>query len=223
MILRPLSREEVRNVDRRALDEFAIPGLVLMENAGRGAAALLREHLDPGARVLILFGPGNNGGDGMVVARFLDFWGFRVRLAWFADPIQLRGDAATQWNIVERAKFDLRAWSPDLLAEADWIVDGLFGTGLTRPVEGLFKDAINAVNASGKPALALDIPSGLDADRGVALGSAIVAKLTATFVSTKLGFAVPGASAFLGAVHIIEIGVPRLLLEPFAIPNSPPA
>src|ERR1700726_360961 len=102
--LRPLARDEVRGIDARAADEFKIPTLVLMENAGRGAAEALRDHLADGpARVLILCGPGNNGGDGGVVARHLDAWGYAVRVVWFADPARLRGDAAVQWGILERS------------------------------------------------------------------------------------------------------------------------
>src|SRR5437763_16461535 len=96
MIVRPLSREEVRGIDERAARELARPTLVLMENAGRGAAAWLRGRLGPSGRVLIACGPGNNGGDGGVVARHLDAWGFSVRVAWFARADQLRGDAAAQ-------------------------------------------------------------------------------------------------------------------------------
>jgi NAD(P)H-hydrate epimerase len=228
--LRPLSRDEVRGIDARAAGEFGMPTLVLMENAGRGAADLLRERAgaakgpDP-VRVLVLCGPGNNGGDGGVVARHLDLWGFAVRVVWFADPGALRGDAAVQWAVLDRSGFDQRAWDDDpatnpgrldaLLAGADWVVDGLLGTGLTRPVEGALRAAIEAVNRSGKPVLALDLPSGLDADQGVPLGVAVRARVTATFVAPKLGFEAPGASGYTGEVVVVDIGAPRRLLEPF--------
>ena len=176
---------------------------------------------------MILCGPGNNGGDGGVVARHLDAWGYPVQVVWFADPHQLRGDAATQWQILERSGIDQTAWSdasavtPErldaLLAGAGWVVDGLLGTGLTRPVEGALREAIEAVNRAGKPVLALDLPSGLDADRGVPLGVAVRATATATFVAPKLGFGQPGARDYTGEVVVIDIGVPRRLLEPFAV------
>jgi NAD(P)H-hydrate epimerase len=227
MTLRPLMRDEVRDLDARAADDLSLPTLILMENAGRGAAACLRDHLGvpASARCLILCGPGNNGGDGGVVARHLDAWGYPVRVVWFARPDRLRGDAATQWNILARSGLDQTAWddeaslTPDrldlLLAGADWVIDGLLGTGLSRPVEGVLRRVIEAINRVGKPVLALDLPSGLDADRGEPLGVAVRAKATATFIAPKLGFGAPGASDYTGEVTVVDIGLPRCLLEPF--------
>ena len=104
-----------------------------------------------------------------------------------------------------------------LIADADWLVDGLLGTGLTRPVEGGLRTVVEAMNSSGKPILALDLPSGLDADRGLPLGVAIKAQATAAFVAPKLGFTAPGAAGYTGEVAIIDIGLPRRLLEPFLV------
>lgn len=223
MKVRPLARDEVRGIDARSAEELGLPTLVLMENAGRGAAALLGERAPSGARVLIACGPGNNGGDGGVVARHLDVWGYAVRVVWFARPERLSGDAAVQFRVLARSGLDQQAWEgpvdPERLSElfrgADWVVDGLLGTGLTRPVEGLLRGAIEAMNRSGRPVLALDLPSGLDADTGRPQGEAVRAKVTATFVAPKLGFAAPGAAAFTGEVRVVEIGVPRRILEPF--------
>ncbi|MFO0892359.1 MAG: NAD(P)H-hydrate epimerase [Isosphaeraceae bacterium] len=243
---RPLSRQEVRSLDERAATELGLPTLVLMENAGRGAAALLAERATgagradsrdragstgeppgPLPRVLVLCGPGNNGGDGGVVARHLDAWGYPVRVVWLCRPEALRGDARVQWQILDRSGVDQVAWpegpAGDPLPErldrriddADWLVDGLLGTGLTRPVEGAFRLAVEAMNRAGKPVLALDLPSGLDADTGMPLGAAVRARHTATFVAPKLGFAAPGASAYTGEVTVIDIGLPRSLLEPY--------
>lgn len=223
MEVRPLSREEVRGVDARALDEFKMPTVVLMENAGRGAAGWLRDRIPGACRVVIACGPGNNGGDGGVVARFLDLWGFDVRLAWCCDPARLKGDAAIQRDILESAKIPATIVPEDaepdridaLWAGADWLVDGLLGTGLTRPVDGLLARAIASMNRSGRPILALDLPSGLDADAGKPLGDAIRAASTATFVAPKLGFGAEGARDYTGEVFVVEIGVPRALLEPY--------
>jgi NAD(P)H-hydrate epimerase len=230
LTLRPLSREEVRSIDARAADEVGLPTVILMENAGRGAAGVLSERFgragQGGAapRVLVLCGPGNNGGDGGVVARHLDLWGFPVRVVWFADPGRLRGDAAVQWGILERSGIDQSAWHADaadpaaldaLIAGADVVVDGLLGTGLTRPVEGTLRAVIEAVNRAGNPVLSLDLPSGLDADRGIPLGEAVRATVTATFVAPKLGFGAPGARDYTGEVVVLDIGAPRRLLEPF--------
>ncbi len=224
MKVRPLSREEVRGIDARALDEFKMPTVVLMENAGRGAAAWLLDRIERG-RVVIACGPGNNGGDGGVVARHLDAWGFDVRLAWFCDPARLKGDAAIQRDILERSGIaavivpeDAPPESIDALWDgADWLVDGLLGTGLARPVEGLLARAIASMNRSKVPILALDLPSGLDADTGEPLGDAIRAAATATFVAPKLGFGHEQAKAYTGEVFVVDIGVPRALLKPFYV------
>jgi NAD(P)H-hydrate epimerase len=254
--IRPLSREEVRRLDVQAADELGLPPLLLMENAGRGAAGWLAELLgaippDAGgrpftpppslphpevahgprpARILLLCGPGNNGGDGGVVARHLDAWGFPVHVAWFARREQLRGDAAVQWAILEKSGVAQSAWFDDhsgetidpealraLLAGADWLVDGLLGTGLSRPVEGPLKAVIDGINHSGKPVFALDLPSGLDADSGQPLGAAVRAEATATFVAAKRGFTAPGAADYTGEVAVIDIGLPRRLLEPYFV------
>jgi NAD(P)H-hydrate epimerase len=224
MKIRPLSRDEVRSIDARASDEFAIPTIVLMENAGRGAASWLLDKIGHGkGRVVIACGPGNNGGDGGVVARHLDFWGFDVQILWFADPSKLKGDAAIQREILERSGIASEIVDPGARPEqldalwngADWIIDGLLGTGLARPVDGLLGRAIASMNRSNRPILALDLPSGLDADTGLPLGEAIQATATTTFVAPKLGFAQEAARAYTGEVVVIEIGVPRALLGPF--------
>jgi NAD(P)H-hydrate epimerase len=228
--LRPLSRAEVRALDARAADELGLPTLILMENAGRGAAERLAElagSLPTRPRVVIVCGPGNNGGDGGVVARHLDAWGFPVRVVWFARRDQIKGDAETQRGIVERSEIPQEVWfeahdqppsSGDLdalFAAADWLVDGLFGTGLTRPLAGVFADVVAAMNRSGKPILALDLPSGLDADSGRPLGPAVRAAATVTFVARKQGFDAPEADAYTGAVFVVDIGLPSKLLRAF--------
>lgn len=229
MEVRPLSRAEVRSIDVRAAEELGLPTLVLMENAGRGAADWLRRRLGGGsARVVVACGPGNNGGDGGVVARHLDAWGLSVHVVWFAKEDSIRGDAAVQRDILARSGFDQETWPDEvdparldgLFGSADWIIDGLLGTGLTRPVESPLRAVIEAVNRSGKPVLALDLPSGLDADSGQPQGVAVRATATLTFVAPKLGFAQPGADQFTGEVQVVEIGVPRRLLEPFRRSDS---
>jgi len=229
--LRPLSRAEVRALDARAADELGLPTLILMENAGRGAAERLAELAVPARpRVVIVCGPGNNGGDGGVVARHLDARGFPVRVVWFARRDQIKGDAETQRGIVERSEIpqEVRpeATAPAeldaLFADADWLVDGLFGTGLTRPLEGMFAEVVAAMNRSGKPILALDLPSGLDADAGRPLGPTVRAAATVTFVARKTGFDAPEAAAYTGEVFVVDIGLPGKLLREFRAKRAGP-
>jgi NAD(P)H-hydrate epimerase len=230
--LRPLSRTEVRRLDVQASEELAMPSLVLMENAGRGAADWLAKLVGAVPKVLVICGAGNNGGDGGVVARHLDAWGFPIRVIWFTYSNQLRGDAAVQWSVLDKsgvqqsAWFDAHSGQSDLelsqfartIANYDWLVDGLLGTGLSRPVEGSMRSLIELMNNSSKPILALDLPSGLDADTGQPLGVAVRSTATATFVAPKLGFSATGAADYTGEVAIIDIGLPRCLLEPFLVP-----
>mgnify|MGYP000942304129 CR=1 FL=1 len=213
---RSLTRDEVRAIDVWAAETIGLPTLVLMENAGRGAAEVLLDRIHEDAKVLVLCGPGNNGGDGAVVARHLDLSRRTVSVVWFAKSDRLSPDAATQHRVLKGLGLPQDEWPEsteasvldELLAEADWVVDGLLGTGLSRPVEGQLRDVIEAINRSGRPVLALDLPSGLDTDRGVPLGTAVRATVTATFVARKVGFDASGAAAFTGEVHVVPIGVP---------------
>ena len=172
----------------------------------------------------MLCGSGNNGGDGAVLARWLDFRGIAVRVVWLAEMGGLSENAAIQARILEAAgiaqefrpgPLDRDRLESDLRA-AGWVVDALLGTGLSRPVEGPLADAITAINASMRPILALDLPSGLDADSGQPLGLAVRATFTVTFAAPKLGFAAPGASDWTGPVAVVPIGVPRRLLAEVA-------
>lgn len=222
MNLRPLSRADARAIDR-ACEEAGLAVSVLMENAGRGAADVLGREIPANSRVLVVCGSGNNGGDGAVLARHLDAAGHPTRLVWIVSETARfwdGGQALAQNEIlVEASRVTIEfSSSADLaphIAESDWIVDALFGTGLNRPPVGVALDAIEAMNASGKPILALDLPSGLDADTGLPLGQAVRAAITTTFVAPKIGFASPHAAEFLGRVEVVSIGAPRKILEPY--------
>lgn len=225
--MRPLSREEVREVDRLAIEEFGLPGITLMENAGANAARLL-ESLGIDGPVAIACGRGNNGGDGFVIARHLDAAGHTVRLLLACNPADQRGDAATNLRVAERsglsitclAESDAAAWQREL-GGATWIVDALLGTGASGAPRGAVAAAITAINAAreagreaGRPVrvLAVDLPSGLDCDTGRPAGSCVRADVTATFVAPKAGFGQSSAAAFTGVVHVLGIGAPRAVL-----------
>ena len=213
--LRPLTREAVRDVDRRAIEEFGMLGIVLMENAGRNSAELLKS-LGIDGRVVVCCGKGNNGGDGFVIARHLENEGIDVKVLLSVPATSLTGDAAANLKILERAQTPLILppfeWDREL-ADAAWIVDALLGTGTSGMIREPFDTAVSAINASGRPVFAVDLPSGLDCDTGEPLGNCVRAAHTATFVSRKIGFDNPCTVNFTGEVHVIDIGVPRMLLR----------
>jgi NAD(P)H-hydrate epimerase len=219
-----LSRAEVRELDHRAIHEFGVPGVVLMENAGRGAAELLVQLNPERQRVLILCGPGNNGGDGFVMARHLENRAFDVDVLLFGSIEQLSPDARVNALVWQKSGplWDAPAGQP-LSVEVrrvidgapGWIVDALFGTGLTRPLGPPFDEVIAAVNARNKPVLAVDLPSGLDCDTGRPPGPTIRATHTATFVAHKKGFLAPEAKPWIGEAHVIDIGAPKKLVDEY--------
>jgi NAD(P)H-hydrate epimerase len=217
-----LSRDQARELDRRAIEECGIPGAVLMENAGRNMADLLRA-LGIRGTVVICCGPGNNGGDGFVMGRHLDNAGLEVRVLLFARPEKLTGDAALNYRILVNGAVAPVVFDPaglddsELraeLAKADWVVDALFGSGQRGPVRPPFDRVVEAINASGTKVFAVDIPTGLDADTGLPQGATVRAQHTATVVAPKKGFARDTAREWLGRVHVIDIGIPRRLLAP---------
>lgn len=221
---RTLTREEVRAVDRAAIEEFGLPGVVLMENAGRGAVEVLQQAGIEGP-VVLCCGQGNNGGDGFVMARHLENRGQAVRVLLFADPEKLAGDAAVNFRVLQRAGTPLRCFRGDIpageleaeLSAADWIVDALLGTGLRGDVREPSRSLIEQINAAGKKVFAVDLPSGLDCDTGQPLGVCVRAHHTATFVAEKAGFANEAARSWTGNVQVVDIGVPRVLLARFGL------
>jgi len=229
-----LTRDEVREIDRRAIDDYGLPGVVLMENAGRNAAALLGG-LRPTGRVAILCGRGNNAGDGFVIARHLDRAGREVRMLLAAEAATLPGDAAVNHRVAARADIpiadlataDEAAWRREL-AGADVLVDAILGTGAVGPPRDRAGDrpssaasAIAAVNVirrtGGAFVFAVDLPSGLDCDTGETAGVCVEADATGTFVARKRGFEHPDSTRFTGTVHVLDIGVPRRLLADFGV------
>lgn len=211
-------RRSIREVDRIAIEEYGIPGIVLMENAARGASAIALDMLAArggplGRTVLIVCGSGNNGGDGYAMARHLHNAGAEIMLMALGEP-RLGTDAAINREICRKMGLrEVSASDRPSLARVDLIVDAVFGTGLDRAITGLAADVIDWINAHAAPVLAADLPSGLDADTGKPLGSAVRADRTATFAGLKRGFTSPEAAALLGDVHVVDIGVPKELLE----------
>jgi NAD(P)H-hydrate epimerase len=203
--------EQVRALDRTAIETHGIPGITLMERAGAAGYALLRKQWPEAAeRVTVLAGFGNNGGDGAVIARLARADGLQARLLLVADPARVRGDAALALAAYRDAGGTVEAYV-GLPRRPGIIVDALFGTGLDRPVEGLWAQAIAAVNASRAPVLAVDIPSGLHADTGAVLGTAVRAAATISFIGLKQGLFTGDGPEYCGSVHFSALGVPAVI------------
>lgn len=217
---RVMSRDEVRRVDAWAIETIGMPGVVLMENAGRSCAELALQMLATSAdpNVCIFCGAGNNGGDGYVIARHLLNAGVRTSIVLCGDPAKVRGDARINLDVLEQLGHRVERLDPGeqgaagrihtLGRDASLIVDALFGTGLRGELKPEYRNVIEAMNALGRPILAVDIPSGLDCDTGEPLGTAIRAVCTVTFVAVKKGFlASPNAGRYVGELYVASIGV----------------
>ncbi len=212
------TRDQVRELDRIAIEELGIPGLVLMENAGRGAAAIVTSELAP-RHVAIVCGPGNNGGDGLVVARHLAIAGVPCDVLLVAERGRVTADLRANLEIWERgggAVIDAStglAAHREVLARADVVVDALFGTGLNRPVAALYREAIEILAALPCRKVALDVPSGLDADTGRLHGPELRVDATVTFAGLKRGLCVHPGAALAGRVHVVPIGIPPAVVQ----------
>ncbi|HEY8665616.1 MAG TPA: NAD(P)H-hydrate epimerase [Tepidisphaeraceae bacterium] len=212
-----LTRAQVRLIDKLAIERYHIPGVVLMENAARAATDVACEMLDQNCegQILILCGGGNNGGDGLALARHLHNRGADVTIALTTDPDKYRGEAKTNWDIVNAMGMDITQAEPSLIANSEplLIVDAIFGTGLSQAPREPFGDLVKALaELRHVPILAIDIPSGLDCDTGLPLGPCIAAGRTVTFVAEKAGFARPESHKYTGHVTSADIGCPKELI-----------
>ncbi len=220
-----LARDQLREVDRRAIEEFGLAGIVLMENAGARCAELLRS-LGPPRHVVICAGGGNNGGDGFVVARHLESWGVSVCVLLFADPRKLSSDASTNYTVCRKGETRLRIFEAAPVPreldrefdEADWIVDALLGTGIRGSVRTPYPTIIDAVNRATARVFSIDLPSGLECDTGEFAGACVQADHTATLVARKPGFSRAEAEKMIGQVHVVDIGLPRRMLDELSLP-----
>ncbi len=233
-----VSSEQMRALDRAAIEHDGIPSLVLMERAGYGVFQRIAEWFAPiaGKHVAVLVGKGNNGGDGMVVARYLHEAGAKVHLWLVCSPDEFKGDPAVQWRIIQAYGIPALplpdAPDPALFRDEDLLVDALLGIGVRGSIEEPLRSLIDAVNRSGRPIVAVDIPSGLDADTGVARGVAIQATYTVTMALPKAGFFQNDGVRHVGRWDAVPIGIPparlqaaecvaRLITEPEAVSLLP--
>lgn len=179
---------QVRALDAYAIETLGVPGYTLMTRAGAAALRVLRERWPRAKRIAIVCGAGNNAGDGYVLARLARQAGLKITVIAVFDPGTLRGDARTAWQDFCAAGGQPIAWLDSAIEQADVIVDAIFGTGLSRPLDDSMCKHVRAINAARAPVLSLDVPSGLEADTGRVLGAAVHAQCTVAFVGLKLGF-----------------------------------
>ena len=212
-----LSRRQVRQFDELAINQWGVPGVVLMENAGRNCADAVERFMGPchGRKFAIVAGTGNNGGDGFVVARHLMIRGGLVTVFLAGDPDRMSPDAAVNFKILRSLNLDIRPCTGQAVGELakqfrgfELVVDAVGGTGIHGPLRGETAEVVEQINAAGRPVVAIDIPTGLDCDSGQAPGPAVKAALTVTMVARKIGFDAPAAAAYTGQVVVVDIGVP---------------
>ena len=217
----PITVTQMRQLDRIAIEEIGIPGVVLMENAGRAVADEAADLVGDGGTVLVLAGGGNNGGDGYVAARHLDNRGFDVTVCMLVPHAKITGDAAVNVTILDRMGVRIRdvheagrlRSALTSLGRNDLIVDAMLGTGLAGPLREPFGMAINRVNecsaGAGVAVLAVDVPSGLDADTGWPTDrEAVRARATVSFQFPKVGLLTEQAAGYVGDLKVVDISIP---------------
>jgi len=224
--MRSLTREQTRAIDRFAIEQLGVPGVVLMENAGRLCADAVAGflHGPAGRKVAICAGAGNNGGDGFVVARHLSMRGAHVAVFLVGPLEKLSGDAEINCRIARNLGLDIREvgslYLADLskeLAGFDVVVDAVGGTGIRGALRGDIAVAVEQINAAGVPVVAVDIPTGLDCDTGKAEGPTVRAAMTVTMVARKKGFDSPESAEYTGEVRVVDIGIPAEMVSRDAV------
>ena len=218
------SLERIRAVDRIAIADFAMPSTILMENAGRGAADWIIAHVPAHVRAAILCGVGNNGGDGLVIARHLHAAHIGVVVWMIGEPSRMTSDTATNYAILSKTSVPCRWIAMDSnddelgsmiqdVTQADIILDALLGTGASGSPRGSIATAIRVANESPARRFAIDIPSGLDGGSGLPNTPTFRAEATLTFVASKIGFESPNALPYVGRVIVLPIGVPPEVID----------
>ena len=218
--MRVVSAHTMQEIDKQAIKECGIPGLQLMESAGRSCVEEIIAEFGLHGRSVIMAGKGNNGGDGYVIARLLGQKGWNVKVIILADREQITGDAAANLeklpgSVINHCTHEgqLFALYMEEIVQADVIVDALLGTGLRSDVSGVYLEAIDLMNASGRPVVSVDIPSGIHGTTGRVQGDAVRAYLTVTFAFAKLGHVLYPGAEHTGRLVVADIGIPPMLME----------
>jgi NAD(P)H-hydrate epimerase len=209
-----LTRKQLREVDRIAIEEYGIPGIVLMENAARGAADVIDRDVAEGDRsvpIFIFCGKGNNGGDGLAIARHLHIRGYKPQVVLGGDESEFTGDALINWQIVRTMKLPIAS---EISGDRPIMLDAMYGTGLTRPIEGRAAELVRLMNSTPGHRVAIDVPSGIDCDTGRPIGDVFVrATRTVTFVAAKAGFPSKESKPYIGWCTVADIGAPPEIVE----------
>lgn len=215
-----LNRVQSRLVDTVAIEQFGIPGVVLMENAGRGCADWIKQH-HASHHILIFCGKGNNGGDGAVIARYLSIYNIACTIVLTTPIDKLSGDAAVHMQIAQHMGIPIKVLDHDLswknlenlITHSQVLVDALLGTGIAMSVREPYKKLIELINNAHKTVISIDLPSGMDVDTGKPLGECVQAAHTLTLVSNKEGFRFEESHKWTGECHIIPIGIPPKIIQ----------
>ncbi len=210
----PLYRaNQVRELDRIAIEEIGIPGICLMERAGSAAFEILKSHWPKAHRIIVVCGTGNNAGDAYVLARLAHLAAYDVMVLQVGDTANLKGDALIAFKAMQAIGLTAQVFTKTKLSVVDVIIDGLFGTGLNREVSGKWQKVIDSLNSRTCPLLSLDIPSGLDADTGTVLGAAVKADVTVTFIALKQGLLTGAAPDYCGKLYFDDLQVPPIIYD----------
>ena len=223
-----VTSETMRAIDSECIDKLGIPGLKLMENAGVGTVRFIERELGPqkDRTVTVVCGKGNNGGDGFVIARELRRSGASVSVYLVGHRDDVSGDARTNLgrlgleNVVELSDGRSIAGFVEVMTKSDFIVDAVFGTGFNGVPRGLSGTVIGQMNACGRPVLAVDVPSGLNATTGIAEGECVNAAWTCTMGLSKRGFYIDHGRACVGKLHVVDIGVPAKAIEAVGVRDN---
>ncbi|WP_339744562.1 NAD(P)H-hydrate epimerase [uncultured Rubinisphaera sp.] len=216
-----LTSSQSRRVDQLAIEKYGVPSLVLMENAGRGCAEIfLVECIENGPTVIVC-GKGNNAGDGFVIARHLYVHQEEVEVLMLFPPEELSEDARINFEIIDKIGISHRLVDPHQNAEsiretfdgAEWIMDAMLGTGISGEVREPFATMIQLMNEAESEKLAIDLPSGLDADSGEILGSCVNANATVTFAAKKRGLLKNKGPQQSGEIHVVGLGIPNFVIQ----------
>lgn len=220
--MKSVSAKKMKDIDQAAIEEFKVPSIVLMENAGRAAAEVAALMLtDKNKKIVIVCGKGNNGGDGFVCTRHLVNKGVNVLVFLTCNRDQLKGDAKINFSILEKMNVSIYELTKEgnftnlenKIKNSELVIDAIFGIGITGKIKEPYSEIINIINKNKNKVLALDIPSGLDATEGISLGSCIKADKTITFAVAKTGLVNKQGPTFSGEIIVADISIPKQLLK----------